>query len=279
MDRKVRIGIVAIFVGVIIIAIGSYLLFTVIQDSNQAISEPTPVPVVIDTVFVASRDLPIGEYIDESDLKQISVPVELIPRNAVHALEDAVGLYAKVQFIQGEIVLKSNLADPTNVQYDLPFELGDDQVLFAFPAADFMSSLGLIQRGDTVDIFVTIEQEVPVYEGEQISSEDQELQEETITFDAFQKVSITAMIADIIVQRNEEGEVINPDATPSPSQVKIKAYLLALNPQDALVLKHLKDIGAKFDIVLRSPISNAVFELEPVYDDFLNDYFGLEIEE
>lgn len=279
MDRKVRIGIVAIFVGVIIIAIGSYLLFSVIQESNQAKNEPTPVPVVIDTVLVASRDLPIGEYINSSDLNVISVPVEFIPRNAVQSLEDAVGLYAKVQFIQGEMILQSNLADPTNVQYDVPFILDDDQVLFAFPASDFMSSLGLIQRGDIVDIFVTIEQEVPVYEGDQITTGDEELQLETITFDAFQKVSITAMIAEIILEKNEEGEVIDPYATPSPDQVKIKAYLLALNPQDALVLKHLNDIGAEFDLVLRAPTSNDVFELEPVYDEFLNDYFGLEIEE
>ena len=61
MDRKVRIGIVAIFIGVIIVGIGSYLLFTVIQEANEAKYEPTPVPVVTDEVFVASRDLPIGE--------------------------------------------------------------------------------------------------------------------------------------------------------------------------------------------------------------------------
>ena len=279
MDRKVRVGILAILIGVIIIAIGSYLLFTVIQAANEAIYEPTPVPVVTDEVFIASRDLPIGEYIDESDVKQISVPIELIPRNAVHALEDAVGLYAKVQFIQGEIILISNLADPTNVQYDLAFELGDDQVLLAFSASDFMSGLGLIQRGDIVDIFVTIEQDVPIYEGDQISTGDEETQTEIITFDAFQKISITAMIASIIQETNEEGEVIDPYATPSPSQVTIKAYLLALHPQDALVLKHLRDTGAKFDLVLRAPTSDVIFELVPVYGDFLNEYFGLEIEE
>ena len=61
--------------------------------------------------------------------------------------------------------------------------------------------------------------------------------------------------------------------------MNIQAYLLALDPQDALVLKHLKDRNAIFDIVLRAPTSNNNFELAPVYDDFLNDYFGLEIEE
>ena len=54
------------------------------------------------------------------------------------------------------------------------------------------------------------------------------------------------------------------------------ALLLALDPQDALVLKHLRDTGAIFDFVLRSPTSNVLFDLEPVTADYLVDLFGLE---
>jgi len=45
------------------------------------------------------------------------------------------------------------------------------------------------------------------------------------------------------------------------------------------VLKHLKDSGAIFDFVLRSPTSNLLFELEPVTEDYLIDLFGLEGEQ
>ncbi len=55
--------------------------------------------------------------------------------------------------------------------------------------------------------------------------------------------------------------------------------LLALDPQDALILKHLKDTGAIMDFVIRSPTSNLLFELEPVSVDYLVDLFGLEGEE
>lgn len=278
LDRKMRIGIIAIVVGLIIIAMGSYLLISVIKETQQAQIEPTPEHIVTEEVVVASRDLPLGEYIDESDIELINIPVEFIPRNAIQTIEEAVGLYAKMRLIQGELILESNLADPTNVQYDLAFELDDDQVLFAFPANDFLSGLGLVERGDIIDIFVSIEQELPVYEGGQITSGEEEAEKETITFNAFQKVSITAMIAEIILEELAEGEVPDPYATPSPSQVRIKAYLLALDPQDALVLKHLRDTGAQFDIVLRSPTSDVQLELEPVYSEFLNDYFGLEVE-
>jgi pilus assembly protein CpaB len=53
--------------------------------------------------------------------------------------------------------------------------------------------------------------------------------------------------------------------------------LLALSPQDALVLKHLKDSGAVIDIVLRAPTSNQNFELDPVMPDYLIDRYRLEV--
>jgi len=77
---------------------------------------------------------------------------------------------------------------------------------------------------------------------------------------------------------NQEGTPV-PTPTPSPSQRNTVALLLALDPQDALVLKHLKDTNAIFDLVLRSPTSNLVFELEPVTPEYLVDLFGLEGEQ
>jgi hypothetical protein len=58
----------------------------------------------------------------------------------------------------------------------------------------------------------------------------------------------------------------------------LKAYLLVVSPQDALVLKHLQDAGAEFDLVLRAPTSKEFFELNPVTSDYLNDLYQLKIE-
>jgi hypothetical protein len=43
------------------------------------------------------------------------------------------------------------------------------------------------------------------------------------------------------------------------------------------VLKHLKDIGAQFDFVLRSPTSTEIFDLTPINSDYLMDRYELEI--
>jgi hypothetical protein len=64
--------------------------------------------------------------------------------------------------------------------------------------------------------------------------------------------------------------------TPAP-ETRIRAYLLALNPQDALILKHLKDIGAIFDFVLRAPTSTVQFELTSVTEEYIIEFYGLEI--
>jgi hypothetical protein len=159
----------------------------------------------------------------------------------------------------------------------------------AFPASDLMSSLSIIQRGDLVDIFVTMSQEVRVVpEGEEdlvvAEGEEEPTEVRTLTFDAMQRVEITALVVDIItedqgtvaVPLNTQGEQ-PPQPTPKPSDVKIKAYLLALLPQDALVLKYLKDSGATFDMVLRAPTSDQLFDLSTVTSDYLIDRFELEL--
>jgi hypothetical protein len=55
------------------------------------------------------------------------------------------------------MVMDHNLADPSNVNGDLGFVIGDNQVLMAFPATDLISTLGVLQRGDLVDILASIE--------------------------------------------------------------------------------------------------------------------------
>ena len=114
---------------------------------------------------------------------------------------------------------------------------------------------------------------------------NKEPETKTFTLDAMQRIEITATIIEVTSTDQGGNPVVNqegtpvPTPTPSPQQRNTVALLLALDPQDALVLKHLKDTGAIFDMVLRSPTSNLVFELEPVTPEYLIDLYGLEGEE
>jgi Flp pilus assembly protein CpaB len=291
LSRRVRVGILVAIVGIALAAAGIWVLSNIVQQSLAPRPAPTPLPPATESVVMTTHAVALGTVLDTRDLKLVEVPVELAPPGTLNNIEAAVGRFSKVDLASGEVLLDHHLADPTNVSHDVAFILEDDQVLLAFPANDLMSSLSVIQRGDQVDIFVTLSQEVRIVrEGPDgvlvAQGGEQETETVELTFDAMQRVEITALVADIVYEEQPqqapsvplggEGEP-QPQPTPKPAEITVKAYLLALSPQDALVLKHLKDIGAEFDFVLRSPTSTEIFDLTPINSDYLMDRYELEI--
>jgi pilus assembly protein CpaB len=75
-------------------------------------------------------------------------------------------------------------------------------------------------------------------------------EEEQVTFTLLQNVVIAAITG------GEEEE-------------SARALLLTLSPQDALVLKYMKDAGGIVDIVLRAPGVEVEFPIDPVNLDYL----------
>ena len=154
-------------------------------------------------------------------------------------------------------------------------------MLLAFPALDLMSRENMIQRGDIVDILATFEQEVQTV-GEQAvnaAGEPQEPEMRTFTVDTFQRVSVTALVLEVVEEETNSTPLQGDgqESQSAPPKTSIRAYLFALDPQDALVLKHLKDTDAVFDIVLRNPTSTTQFELTPVTEEYIIELYGLEI--
>jgi pilus assembly protein CpaB len=288
VSQRARIGILIAFAGIVLAGFGIFFLSRVVQQSITPPPAPTPLPPVTEQVVVAARDLALGDLLRVEDLRLVAYPVEIIPRNAIRNLENVVGRFTKVPLVFGEMVLDHHLADPTNISGDLAFIIGDETVLMAFPAGDLMSSLNVLRRGDIVDLLVTSTEEVRVVDetGRQLTDEEGEnlFESRTVTFSAMQRIEITAMIVDVIQSQQggqATGQVIDgvaqPAPTPVPSQIVVRAYLLALSPQDALVVKHLLDTGAIVDLVLRSPTSSQVFELDPVLQEYITDKYQLEV--
>ena len=279
MSNKTKI-IFIIIVGLILVATGIFAGFNLIQrfQANRApaVSEEFTVKT---KVVVVTRDLVLGDTISGTDVELASVPVEIAPRTAIDNLEEVVGKFIKTDLVQGEMVLSHNLADPTNNINDLNFILNEDHVLMAFPADDLMSRENMVQRGDIVDIFATFTQKVKtVGEITTTNGEAQEPELRTFTVDSLQKVNVTALVLEVISQESDKPVLQDQNNQAASSQItRIKAYLLALNPQNALILKHLKDTGAKFDIVLRAPTSTAQFDLTPVTEEYIIEFYGLEI--
>lgn len=287
-------GILIAIAGLVIAAIGFFAIQQIIDQALAPPPLPTPLTPMTQKVVAASRDLAIGTLLEADDLRMVDVPVELLPRDAINDQAGAIGQITKVALVNGELVLGHHLADPTNISHDLAFVIENSQVLMAFPAEDLMSDLNVLQRGDRVDILVSIEKPVNLTEldstlqGDEVILEKEETEEETtrlFTFDALQAIEISAVVADIKYENEEQGtfiggdtnEITEPLPTPQPSEITVKAYLLAVSPQDALILKHLKDLGGIFDIVLRAAGPPIYFELEPVIDEYIVEKYDLEV--
>jgi Flp pilus assembly protein CpaB len=287
------LGVILAIAGIGLLIVGAFAFIELFRRSftDVQITQPTPVPVVKAQVVVTTSDLFKGELLETSDVNVIEVPAEFVPRDAISSAEDVIDKFIKVDLVQGEMILKHNLADPTNVQHDLSFALSDDHVLVAFPATDDISVQSIIQKGDIVDIFASLHlmveqaaEEVP--EGTIIiqgGGEEAGLGPSTLTtFNALQKVTITGMVMDIIVPETAEEDEDPPPmddvtAPPGHKDINIRIYLLALDPQDALVLKWLKDSEAIFDIALRAPTSTGQFDLTPITEQYITELYGLEI--
>ena len=82
-----------------------------------------------------------------------------------------------------------------------------------------------------------------------------------------------------IIQEEEQAaaQATEGQIGPRRNQVVVQAYLVALDPQDALIIKWLKDIGAIFDFVLRAPTSTGQFQITPVTAEFIKELYGLEL--
>lgn len=289
MSNKLKIFFL-IIAGIVLVAAGVFASMLLINNyqSGQMPAE-AEVETIKAPVVVLTRDLYLGDVIGEADVQLADVPVEIAPRNAVTTLEETIGRMVKTDLVQGEMVLAHNLAEPTTNNSDLNYILSDHHVLMAFPATDLMSREGMVQRGDIVDIFATFVEEVATEAetpptGEEANEEEAEEETVTRTFtvDTMQKVSITAMVLEVIEGQAESSSPLvggdkEEEEEEPPSATNTKAYLLALDPQSALILKHLKDTGAVFDFVLRAPTSTVDFELTPVSEEYIIELYGLDI--
>ncbi len=290
LSTRIR-SILIVIVGLVLLIVGVAAALLLVRRITPSAPAEQQAQVVKSPVVVLARDLKLGDRIAAGDVTIQQIPVEVVPRDAVSTLEAAVGRYVKADMIQGEMVLQHNLADPTNNNHDLSFILSEDHVLMAFPATDLMSTESVPQRGDVIDILATYKVSAadlgtptpaPQTTGEGTPTPEANAARPDVNFtiNAFQKVSVTALVLDIVSSQSggsPTGGITGSGAQEGTTTTKtnISSNLLALNPQDALVLKHLKDLDAKFDIVLRSPTSTTNFVLSPVEEQYIIDLYGL----
>jgi pilus assembly protein CpaB len=288
-----RLGVLLALVGVAIVVVGVVFVALILRQAAAPTAQSTVVPPVTVPVVVATHALPVRSLVRAGDVNVVQMPAEFVPLDALSTAADAVGKITMIPLATGELVLGHHLADPTNISQDLAFIIGDDQVVMAFPATDLMSQVDVLKPGDLVDILVSVEEPVlpntagGAASGGGAASASQQ-NKELFTFDALQRLTIQAIVVNIKPSNQSGGSSTTasassvggtpaPTPTLSPDQIQPQAILVALAPQDALVLKHLKDAGGIADIVLRAPTSSQAFDVKPVSPEYLIDRYGLVI--
>lgn len=286
-----RLGITLAVVGIIIALAGFLIISNLLrQAAAPPVQATIPAPIT-ETVVVTTHDVSLRSVLKLEDLTTLEIPVQLVPANALTNIEDAVGRITKIAMVTGEMIMDHHLADPTNRNKDLAFVIEDDQVLMAIPATDLMSEIDVLQPGDIVDLLASVDQ--PVLKGQTgpLEGQEDETQEEDMlfTFNALQRLEISAIVVEIVQSRATTSSSASsfgqaaadpeatptPTPTPAPSEITPQAILIALAPQDALVVKHLIDAGGVIDFVLRAPTSTQDFDLQPINSEYLEDRYEL----
>ncbi len=241
--------------GVMLAMLAALLVYRLLSSAVQtSASEPQ---VATQPVIVALQDIPLRTVIDESMVAVREIPTEFVPPDAAVDLNDVVDKMAVADIKEGEIVLLSRLESPTNVTRNIALTIPEGQVVIALPAQDLLNRVGMVKPGDHVDILFSLS----FGEGDPAK---------TTTVDVLQNVVIQAVVVPPTLEAGREG---------GPPTSGDKAILVAVDPQDALVLKYLLDSGAALDFVLRPPDDDSAPFLEPVDVQYIEDIYDITVPE
>ncbi len=265
-----RRGVLWLLAGLVlaIVAAGiSYFAFqqAVAERASAVEEEPTQ------TVVVAKQLINERAVIRLADISTEERPVEEVPSGAIFKTDDAVGRIATRPIQPGQVLLTQYLiesfsstgieaADIITESVNFNEALGEDLVGFAFPVTDRLSEEGILLAGDHVDLLFSTDV-VGQQEG------------------AGGKVSIYAIqdieILQVIYQpapAKEADEQKEDEAQPEAPLVP-KTLILAMEPQDAVVLKYAIDTESPLDLVLRAGDNERYFDVDSVHINTISERY------
>jgi pilus assembly protein CpaB len=264
-----RRGILWLTAGLFLAIVAAGIAYFTFQQAVSQQAADTAVEQSTQTVVVVKQLINERAVIRLEDVGTEEHPIEEIPSGAIFKTEDAIGRIATRSFQPGQILLTQNLVESFTANADIAATdsisgtinfnevLGSDRVAYALPATDRLSMEGILLPGDHVDLLFSTD----------VVGEDE---------GTGGKVSIYSLqsleILQIIYQAPPppaEGE-----EAPAEQPVRVaKTIILAIDPQDATVLKYAIDAQAAIDLALRAEENERLFEVDPVTINTLSDRY------
>ena len=245
------------FVLGLMLALGAgALVFVVLQQQAAAAAEQSrklaleqyaPPPTM--KLPVAARPLVPGVTIAATDYVLKDFPLDFVPLSAITQTAELDGQFVVSTVGQGETFRKDQFlgSQAKAISQQIP----QGKVLFAIPIIDLLSKSNVVQDGDHIDLMLTITQK---------GGDNQAQALVQATGFTLQNIEVFKVLRAAAEER-KQGEAT--------------AFLASVTPEDAVLLKALKDSGGTIDFTLRSPADTVPFDAPPINQNELIDTYKL----
>jgi Flp pilus assembly protein CpaB len=243
------------------------LAFTLLpgDDNGAVVAEKQPVVVARNPIAASGVIRVDNVLLEERDQ---------LPSGAAVEVQDVVGGTALRDIAQGEVIKMQDIQIITGTLRSLV----EDQLAVALPADDILSKWGVVIIGDHVDLLFTLDVilEQPMYPWDLPTIEDLEFygverdqRFDSVTVLTLQNLEVLQIIEEPQAEaqqaaEDQEGTVLRP-----------RALILKVDPQDAVLLKYLMDVGGSIQLALRAPENDALFNVQPVNINYLMLRYGI----
>lgn len=216
-------------------------------------------------VIVARQDLAARQILSQDMLATRDVPLEEIPSGAVYRIEDAVGKFSLLEVKAGQPLLAQNLIAPSTgpgavltSSVQLAALLPPNKVAVVLPVSDLLSQSGDLNIGDRIDLLASM-----------MVAGTKEGEGGQVTLMNIQNVPIVKVL--------QQAPTTSGAQQQQQQRPAITGLVLAVDPQDGIILKYFVDSGAKVSLDLRSPKLTATFDVSPVTLAYLADKYKITV--
>lgn len=221
-------------------------------------------------VVVAIVDIPFRRSVVENEVALRELPAESIPEGAATTLDQVVGKMATVEIFANAPLLVQQMVTPDIVTQQVALSVPKGKIVTAIPTNSQLLANRLIRPGDRIDLLATFEIEVMREQGGGPMPESVGL---------LQNLEVHAIIlpAGTVEESAESLQGHREGGVFRTADQEGQSVLLAVDPQDALTIRHILDVGGELDLALRGPDDDTVTNIEPVDQFYLADRYNIEL--
>jgi pilus assembly protein CpaB len=222
-------------------------------------------------VVVAAVDIPFRRSIGQSELMVRDYPVASVPQGAATAVEQVLGKMSTENMVAGEPIIMQKLATPDIVTQQVALSVPKGKIVTSVPTESELISNRLVRPGDHIDLLATFKVEVqraqsnaPMFETVSLLPD---LEVHAIVLPTAIK---DETVSSALNKPVEEGGVFRTRTDGTQS------VLLAVDPQDALTIRHILDVGGLIDLALRGPGDGSAIDTVAVDQFYLADRYQID---